>query len=226
MSAAQLPHSSSSPAYDPYLEAGAQAEQLGAAWVWTPPAAGLPATLRDPSSWYSVRQAFWKIHTRLPDFLASWPRGSRLRPGWSRCSGWSGRPYFRQVLSFLHLPLSPPLALGAGIALAGATFCPPIPIPLLQGSLQACVGLLGYCGLLDFAGETGQASRKFGPGRLLAEAYAVSSPERPRPKPQHQGSLRTVGPDATGVPSARFPRCVSLLLPSHKRRPPERGPQL
>lgn len=166
------------------------------AWVWTP-TAGLPAATESPQ----LVIPLWKVglleegsplsglSSRLAK-QASRLRSSRPRPGWSRCCGWSRRACFRQVLSIFHLTPSPRLASGAGIQLAGATFCPPHSFKDPSGPGLAFPGTV-VSG--PTKGKPATLPENSAPGDRWPRS-AQSPPESPGPKPQHQASLLgTVG---------------------------------
>lgn len=174
MSAAPLPDSGSRPAYDPYLEAGAQAEHLGVARVWT-----LPASIERPQL-----VTLHKIGL-LEDPLLPAPTPSRtfervsysgLQASQFQASAWVVQ-VFRVVLKTIFpsgtLP-SPPFFLPSRrprswhpLSLPPSA---PTLTPLLQGSVQARLGLLWHCGFLYYSQQTSQAPRTFELRSLLAEA--------------------------------------------------------
>lgn len=152
---------------------------------------------KDPSWQYSGKSAFWKIHFPLPGFLAGWLR--RAQGSQFQASAWVVQVFWvvsKTIFPSGSLP-SPPFPLPSPcprswhpLALPPSA---PILTPLLQGPLQAWLGPLWHCGLLDYAEQTSQPLRTFRLRRLLAEACAISSPESTGPKPQHQAILKTVG---------------------------------
>lgn len=197
--------------------------------MWTPAAAELPAALKDPSSWFSVRQAFWKIHSRLPDFLASWPRSSKLRPGWSRCSGWSRQTIFASG-SLLSPPPSLPSPRLRSWRRAGRNHLlpapppPPLPTALLQGSLQAWPSLLGTAVYWTSPEKLAKLLESSAPGSRWLRS--MQSPLRKALAPNL--NIKVVS-GLWALMQRAYIEPVSLvafhsLLPSHKERPPKTGP--
>lgn len=227
-----LPRRFPTPAPDPHMIRICKREHRPSIWGWRGCGLCQPPS-RDPSWSHSVNSAFWKIHSSPPPpppglssglaTQASRLRSSRPRPGWSRCSGWSGRPLFPSGTlpspPFFLPPRRPrswhPLALPPSA---------PTPTPLLQGSVQARLGLLWHCGFLYYSQQTSQAPRTFELRSLLAEAWAVSSPGSPGPTPHIKLSQdcvpwRALMQRCTLNTSPEL-RLIPLSLPSHEGRPP------